>query len=161
MNISSCIEPFRGKTCWSVIAGSGTGSVVKLGFGGKKLKSKPLTNPLLEDDERIFDPEVSIVIYCGWRLSKSDKIICGWRDSNEISGDMLSGLNLLKDKKVIDYQLGKIGFDLDIYFDEDICIQLFCDQTNDYESDENYTLFVEHAICTVGLKGCLEFEERK
>ena len=159
MNIKSCVELLKGKRCWSIIAGAGTGSVVNLGFGDKKEKTKPLTNPELTEEQRNFDPEIEIMIHCSWRLLSSGSIICGWRDSNESDGDMLNGLHLLKDKKVVGVKLTEVVYDLEICFEDNIYIQLFCDQTNDYEADENFTLFMNPGSCTVGLKSSLEIEE--
>ena len=159
MNINTYIDSLKGKACWFIVAGCGTGSIVNLGFGSKKKKSKPLTNSELTREERCFSPELGLMIYCAWRVLKSDVVVCGWRDSNELEGDMLNGLNLLKDKKVVDVKLAKAAYDLDIYFEDDVCIQLFCDQTNDYDADENFTLFMNPGTCTVGLKSLLEIEK--
>jgi len=158
MSISYYINLLKEKKCWSVIAGVGTGSVVHLGFGEKKSRKKPLKNPNLSKDEKMFEPEIGLMIHCAWRLSKLDKILCGWRDSNELKSNMLKGINLLKDKKVIDIHLNQTVYDLDIYFDNNMCFQLFCDQTNNYDSDENYTLFLNQAAYTIGLKSLLETE---
>lgn len=159
MEISDGINSLKGKKCWSVIAGSGTGSVVSLGFGEKKLKNRPIDNTALSEDERTFDPEVEIVIYCAWRLSHSDGVLCGWRDSNEAGGAMLGGLSLLREKKIINIQLCLKSYDLKLHFEGDICLNIFCDQTSDFDSDENYTLFVDNTAYTVGLKSKVEIEK--
>ena len=154
--IGNCINLLIGKKCWAVVAGAGTRSIVHLGFGEKKLRARRLANPHLSKDEQMFYAEIGLRIYCCWRLSKSGKIVCGWRDSNESGGDMLKGLALLRDKLVIDVHIGQIGYDLDIYFDANICLQLFCDQTNNYDYDENYRLCLNNVSYTVGLKSRLE-----
>jgi len=158
MDINYYINSLVEKQCWSVIAGSGTGSVVNLGFGEKKLRKRTLNNIHLSQDERTFKPEISLMIHCAWRLSKSNEILCSWRDSNELEGDMLKGLNLLRNKKITDVYLRPITYDLDIHLNDSICFQVFCDQTNDYDSDENYTLFANNNTYTVGLKSNLEIE---
>lgn len=156
MNINARIDVLKGKSCWSIVAGEGTGSVVTIGFGDKRKKSKPLKNPNLTEEQRNFDSEIEIMVYCAWRVLSSDSIICSWRDSNELDGEMLKGLQLLKDKKVIEAKLMETTYDLDIIFENGIRFQLFCDQTNDYDSDENFTIFMGHESCTVGLKSALE-----
>ena len=98
MNINTYIDSLKGKLCWSIVAGSGTGSVVNLGFGGKKKRREPLTNSKLTNEQRCFTPELELMIYCAWRLLKSDVVLCGWRDSNELGGDMLNGLHLLHER---------------------------------------------------------------
>ncbi|MEM9103847.1 MAG: hypothetical protein AAGB12_16185 [Pseudomonadota bacterium] len=158
MNINTYIDLLKGKLCWSVVAGPGTGSVVKLGFGGKNKRNKPLKNAKLINEQRCFKPELELMIHCAWRLLKSDIVICGWRDSNELEGNMLKGLNQLNNKTVESIRLSKNTYDLDIYFENDICFQLFCDQTNDYDSDENFTLFMNPGTCTIGLKSIIEVD---
>lgn len=158
MTIDKCIEVLPGLNCWSVVAGPGTGSVVHLGFGEKILRTKPLKNTKLSDEQRNFEPETSLMIHCSWRVSRSKKVICGWRDSNELDGDMLNGLLLLKDRSIIDVRFTNVAYDLDVYFDNDILLQLFCDQTNDDEADENYSLFTKGKIFTVDLNGVLSEE---
>ena len=154
--MNNYVDILKGKLCWSVIAGSGTGSIVNFGFGEKKERSKPLRNLKLTDEERHFKPELQLMVYCAWRILKSDEVVCSWRDSNEAGGDMLKGLHMLRNKKVIDVWLAQVTYDLDVYFEGDMCVQLFCDQTNDYEADKNFILFMGNDNCTVGLKSILE-----
>jgi hypothetical protein len=45
-----------GRPCWLIIAGKGTGSIVHLGFGDKYPRDKPLKNPCINDDEKLFKP---------------------------------------------------------------------------------------------------------
>lgn len=148
------------KQCWLIIAGAGTGSVVNLGFGDKRCRDRPIKNPCLTNDERLYNPEYSIMIYCAWRLSSLDTIICSWRDSNEAGGVMLSGLALLRGKKLHEITIGKIGFDLTLYFEDDFCLQIFCDVTNDYDADDNYVLFTNEIILSVGIKSSISFDFR-
>lgn len=159
MNLSKYIENFCGKECWSVIAGDGTGSVVHLGFGEKIPRDKPLKNNKLSSDQKNYKAEFSLMVFCAWRVIKKQKIICGWRDSNEVGGDMLRGLDLLKDRKLISFNLSDIGYDLDMLFEGGVRLQLFSDLTNDYESDENYTIFVRDKAFSVGIKSVLQLDE--
>ncbi|WP_027710190.1 hypothetical protein [Zooshikella ganghwensis] len=159
MNINSCIELLCGKKCWSIIAGEGTGSVVNLGFGDKKKRNKLLQNSELTEEQRCYYPELELMVFCAWRVLKLNTVICGWRDSNAPEGDMLNGLQLLKDKAVIDLKLSKFTHDLELILEDDISIQLFCDQTNDYDADENYTLFMNPGSCSVGLKSIVNIEK--
>jgi len=161
MNIKTCIESLKGTKCWSVVAGPGAGSVIGLGFGKKLPREKPSKNTTLSQDELKFDPEIGVLIHCAWRLSKSDKILCGWRDSNELNGEMLRGIMLLRDKKVEDVFLHRSTYDLEIYYEDSLCLQIFCDQTNDFDSDDNYTLFFGGHYYTVGLKSKLELDYKE
>lgn len=159
--LESLTKSMAGKECWLIIAGAGTGSVVNLGFGDKKRRDRPVKNPCLSEDEKLFNPEYSIMIYCAWRLSSSGVIICSWRDSNEAGGPMLSGLELLRGKKLCEIAIEPIGFDLTLHFEDGFCIQIFCDVTNDYDGDDNYVLYADEVILSVGLKSNIYSELRQ
>jgi len=161
MSIDSSIKSLKNKLCWAVIAGTNTGSVVKLGFGEKIKRKKALTNPSLTVEEKDFTAEMELMVWCAWRLTDSNKVLCGWRDSNEATGNMITGLSLLRDKTVIDANIEGKACDLTILFEGEILLQLFCDQTNDFDADENYSLFVNNYIYTIGLNSELEVAERK
>lgn len=139
------------KPCWLVIAGKGTGSIVHLGFGEKNLRDRPLKNTCISEEERLFYPDISLMIYCAWRLSLADKILCGWRSSNKAGGEMLSGLLLLKSKSVTDVVIYPLGFDLELIFEGDLRLQIFCDITTNDEADNNYELFTMDKIIEVGV----------
>jgi len=158
--LESVTKSMAGKECWLIIAGAGTGSVVSLGFGDKKRLERPVKNPCLTNDERLYGPEYSILIYCAWRLSLLDTIVCSWRDSNEAGGPMLSGLELLRGKKLCEIIIEPIGFDLTLHFEDGLCFQIFCDVTNDYDSDDNYIFFTNEIILSVGLKSEVSIEQR-
>lgn len=151
--MNNYLDLLRGKSCWSIIAG--VGSILELGFGDKKKRKQPLKNATLTDEQGHFAPEFSLLIYCAWRLSRYETIMCGWRDSDEFNTNTKIGFDLLKNKKVTDVKLVGDFFDLNIYFEDGIVMQLFCDQTNNYDSDENYTLFTDSGNCTVGLKSII------
>ncbi len=160
MDIDVVVSSFTGENCWSIVAGKGTGSVVHLGFGKKIEMCRPLTNPNLTEDERKYDPELSMMIFCAWRIMNPTRIICSWRDDNEKDGRMLSGLNMLRDKKVVKIGVNEVSSDLDIYFEDDLIMSLFCDVTNDYDGDYNYHIFTPDTIFTIGLDSKLEIEAR-
>jgi hypothetical protein len=67
----------RGSKCWSIIGGAGTGSVISLRFGDKVRMKQALRNPHLSMEERIFDGERSLIVYCDWRLFQLAKRATG------------------------------------------------------------------------------------
>jgi hypothetical protein len=144
-----------GRPCWLIIAGKGTGSIVHLGFGDKYPRDKPLKNPCINDDERLFKPEFSLMVYCAWRLSSLDRILCSWRSSNEIGGEMISGLSLLRFRRINDVSIRPITLDLDLTFEDNIHFQVFCDITTNDEADNNYVLLTKDQIIEVGIRSSL------
>lgn len=158
MKIIDYFSELKNKECWSVIAGPGSGSVFSLGFGNKKPRKYPLRNQTLSSDERLFEAEFGILVYCAWRLSRFGIIECGWRDSNEAGGKMQSGLHSLKGKNIQKTDIGSISSDLTIHFSEGFLLQIFCDITNDFESDFNYT--IHHNGESLGIGVCGELDDR-
>jgi hypothetical protein len=144
-----------GRPCWLIIAGKGTGSIVHLGFGDKYPRDKPLKNPCINDDEKLFKPELSLMVYCAWRLSSLDRILCGWRSSNEMGGEMISGLSLLRFRRINDVSIRPLTLDLDLTFEDNICFQVFCDITTNDEEDNNYVLLIKDKIIEVGIPSSL------
>jgi hypothetical protein len=45
VDLLAALKILPGKTCWSFIGGSGTGSMVSLDFGEKVPRKKPVGNP--------------------------------------------------------------------------------------------------------------------
>jgi hypothetical protein len=153
MTIEACVAFLEGRVCRSIIAGSGTGSVVNFGFGCEVLRKQPLRNTALSEDDRKFGSELELMVYCAWRISKAGEVQCAWRDSNEQGGDMLAGLYLLKGRRVLGAHIGALASDLNIYLEDEFLLQIFCDLTNDYDADYNYVFYRDDSCFTVGLKG--------
>jgi len=150
-----------GMPCWSIIAGKGTGSIVSLGFGTKNQRDRLLKNLHLTDDERIYKPDISLMIYCSWRLSVEDKVFCSWKDALENLKEMLIGLELIREKNVINMDVCPISLDLNLYFEKNIKFEIFCDETNNMDADDNYSLFTKEKIINAGLKSIPSIESRK
>jgi hypothetical protein len=149
-----------GLSCWSIIGGKGTGSVIHLGFGSKKLRDRPLKNPHLTEEERLYDPDISLMVYCSWRLSSETDILCSWREAISNIDNMLLNLELIRNKKIIKIDICPLSLDLDIYFEGNNKLEIFCDETNDYDADNNYSLFTEEKIINAGLKSVLYCETK-
>jgi hypothetical protein len=100
-----------GKCCWTLVAGSGTGSVVSLGFGAKIPLKKPLTNPNLTLEEQENDAEFGLFVECVWRLDDQTKVVCGAWDDNRSGGPMLTGLARLIGHRVAAILLRRPGLE--------------------------------------------------
>ncbi len=156
--IKSITDLLIGLPCWSVIAGKGTGSVISLGFGGRQLRSKPLNNKNLTDDERKYHSDISLMIHCSWRLSSKNEILSSWREALENRELMLTNLKSIRNKKINNIDIDPISLDLKIYFEGNKKLDVFCDETDDSDADDNYNLFTNEKIINVGLKSILSYE---
>jgi len=157
MKIDDFINMIKYKRCLTVIASVDKGSFVILGFGLDIPDDIYLEYNTLSENEKICLSELKLMIYCAWRLMKDNKIICGWRDDEAVDNGVLEQIKFLRNKKIIGIDI-KTAYDLDIHFEGDFCLQLFCDQTNNEFSNGNYILYTDNAVCTVGLKSCIKFE---
>ena len=151
MNIASLIRQLEGVECWSIVGGSGPGSVVSLGFGGKTIREIPSRNRDLTQLEQLYDPEFSLIVYCAWRVLCHGSIIGGWRDcgsrtSLRVQLDRLIGL------KVNTIHINPKTYDLRIGFQGGKAIDIFCDITNGHEDDDNYVFFDGRHVGAVGHK---------
>lgn len=66
----------RGRECWSVIGGASTGSAISMRVGNRVPLPRPLQNPTLSPEERTFDGERSLIVYCDWRLDRGSGAVC-------------------------------------------------------------------------------------
>lgn len=156
----SC-DRLKNKICWTVTAGSGTGSVFNLGLGGKIPRRRPLTNRHLTQEQRENVAEYGLFVMCVWRLDTSDRVLCGAWDSNDAEGPMLSGLRQLIGHRVIQISVRDPGLDLELTFDNNLQLNVFCDQTNEQENSDNYSLYLPESVLIAGAKSVLRLEHRQ
>lgn len=150
----------RGSKCWSIIGGAGTGSVISLRFGEKVRMERPLRNPGLSMEERIFDGERSLIVYCDWRLQTGNTILSTSQSITD-GGDLAtSALDDVKNQLV-----SEIGFtsdvpDLRIRFESGITLSVFCDVNVGDLEDSNYVMFNPSTSVAVTSAGQLTVERR-
>ncbi|MFL6710082.1 MAG: hypothetical protein ACJ8HI_17920 [Massilia sp.] len=130
-----------GQSCWSLIAGPGTGSMFTLALGEKFRRERPLKNQTLSLEQREFDGEfVVFVKESPWRLlDDQNRTICTCYDSNEANGPMLSGLQCLVGRSVVSASIVNENGGLTLVFGEGIRIEL--DGVNCIDTVESYSLF--------------------
>lgn len=144
-----------GQKCWSYRAGKATGSIISFDFGQKIKRDLVLKGRPLSFDQRNYIGEYGLMIWCAWRLDGQNQVICGWNDSNEQDGPMLSGLGQIVNKSVVNIEVGLPAYDLVINFDDSLFLKIFCDQTDPKENYENYTFFTSDFTYTVEAAGFL------
>lgn len=150
----------RGTNCWSVIGGAGAGSVVSLRFGQKVRLERPLRNPRLSLEERIFDGERSLIVYCDWRLEASGAILSTSQSITENGELDLSAFDGVRNQIV-----SEIGFssdlpDLRLRFGSGVVLSVFCDLAVGESEDSNYVMFNPSTSIAVAPTGQLIVERR-
>jgi len=154
------LDRLANEMCWGATAGEGTGSIVNLHIGKKIPRQIPLKNAHLSEDIRKYDSQLGLLIECSWRLDSKSDVTCGWTDSNEEGGPMLSGLQQIVDQKVKRVVLSLPALDLAIEFANSMVLRVFCDRTDPTEDSGNYVLFLPEWTYAVRLKSKLERESR-
>jgi len=87
--LSSALERFLGRTCIGYSAGGAAGSLVSLEFEPRVRRLRPLTNPVLSEEQRLAEAEYAVFVLCAWRLDSEDQVVCGAWDDNSAGGPML------------------------------------------------------------------------
>ena len=153
--VMSSLSSMKDTKCWSVI-GPSTGSIVSFGFGNKILRDNPLKNEMLNFENRRYKPEFDLLIYCAWRIENEFEIFVG---SENTYDEIFDKLNILQDLKMVDYSIEEPAFDLKIFFENNLILNVFCTNTNPDEIETNYDLYIPNGCITVGCNGMLSFEE--
>ncbi len=150
--LASALNAMVGETCWSFAASIVTGSHVSFDIGRKVRRKKPLRNPRISEEERLYTAELHLYVTCSWRLDLKGEVLCGGDDDNSNEGPMRHGLQHLLGRKVIAVELDRPGLDLLLAFEDDLILRVFCDELGIGEDDaENYTLFMpDHYLSVEG-----------
>lgn len=151
----------RGNECWSIIGGAGTGSVVSLAFGAKVRLKRPRRNPTLSMEERLFEGERSLIVYCDWRLQAENRILSS-SQSTTVDGELDLGAFLdIKNKIVANIGFSSRLHDLKIEFENGIVFSIFCDlPLGDDGGDYNYVMFNPTTCIAITTRGAMTVEER-
>lgn len=153
-------ERLVGERCWSFSAGAGTGSHLSLSFGRRIPRPISLTNPNLAPGARENDAEYSLFVECVWRLDDENGVVCGAWDDNRTDGPMLQGLARLPGHRVTAVLLRRPSLDLELAFDHGLRLAVFCDQVNEEERADNYSVFLPQTVIVVGPRSVPRVELR-
>jgi hypothetical protein len=138
-----------GRQCWSFSASINTGSHVVLDIGRKIRRKRPLRNPRISEEERLYEGEFNLYITCSWRLGWKEKVLCGGEDDNSNEGPMQHGLQYLLGRRVTSVNLERPGLDLELRLENDLSLRIFCDEFGIEEHSPHYTLFLPNYYYSV------------
>ena len=119
-----------------------------------------MKNSRLSLEERIFDGERSLIVYCDWRLETRGTILSTSQSITEHGDIELSAFDAVKNQLVSDIEFGSDLPDLRLRFWNDIVFSVFCDLPVGESEDSNYVMFNPSASIAVTSAGQLIVERR-
>jgi hypothetical protein len=144
------------KECWGIV--EGTGSHIAFDFGRKIPRIKPIENTHLSADSRNFESELSLFVECVWRIVSPTEVLFGsWTEHQRVKEEKI----FIIGQKVKSVELIKPALDINVTFSNDLQLNIFCDQTNEKDSNDNYDYFTPEIIYTVGHKSILTTSKHK
>ncbi len=113
------------KTCWHVSVGGCTLPSFSLAIGDKIKRKKALKNTAQPAKFRAYTPEISIFIWCAWRLDSSNLVIAT-NDGDESA--ITRELKRIRDKSIVSIDVNPPAADLVIQFQNDLRLMVFCNR---------------------------------
>jgi hypothetical protein len=154
--LHTALAALSGLECWSVIAGSGTGSVVSLGFGARVPARRFSGNQNLSLEERQFEPEFLLYVEAAWRLEDEHGVLVTWSEAAS-GAAWLDQLEKLRGRDVKTAEVRSAGLDLEVRFEGGFTYSVFCDQGPE---DDNYSILTPRHVVAVGPRSHVVVEKR-
>ncbi len=158
--VEELLAHFLGRECLSALSGGAAGTALSLGFPPVTKARTPLTNPHLTEEQRNFEPLLSLFISCSWRLDCSESVLFGCWSDELIEGTNLELLEQLVGRRIESFHLAAPGMDLDLRFSGDLSLRIFCDQVNRTDQTDNYSIFFHQKIVTVNTMSVVSVSDR-
>lgn len=159
--VVAALALLKGKLCWSVLAGAGTGATMHLEFGAKAPRRASLRErPQITSEQAHYEGELDLFVQCAWRLERSQSVLCGSTDDDRNDGPMVRGLQELVGKLIVAVDVDDPVPDLELLFGDGLRLKVFCDQTNLETNDDNYSVRLGETIYVVGCRGYTLVEQR-
>lgn len=153
--LRTALEPLTNRECWSIIGGSGTGSVLTLGFG-ERVQGSLSSNPSLTIEERRYEPEFAVHVECAWRVDTEQSVLFTWTQVGD-PGIWAEVRDALRGRRAERITIDEPAADLTIHLSGHMIFKAFCDQ--DSEGD-NYSVLSPSGIVVVGPMSNIRTEKR-
>jgi hypothetical protein len=107
--------------------------VLTLAFGKRLVAERPLTNPILTNDLRIYEGEFALVLTCPWRIEDGSNVLWTWADqaaydSPDFKPPWLSRVVGNSVDAVVEHDT---AFDFSLRFTSGLLVVVFCDSRQD------------------------------
>jgi len=148
VELGKLIPSLRGLECWYVSCGGAAGSAFQLSFGEKVRRRMPITNSAHSDAFRQFEGEVSLLVWCAWRLDGPDSPLTSWDDRHE---SIEAEVSKLVGTRIESLEVVPPAWDMNIMFSNSLCLRVFCDHVPGEPSfDGNWDLRAQETIIAIG-----------
>lgn len=148
------------KPCWNVSAGGLAGKSFSLAFGTKVPRSRPLNNPEATEDYRLFHGELTLLVWCSWRLDGPNEVIASGDQEPEIFAPRLR--RALIGSAVSTAEVRSAACDLRIEFDGNFVLHVFCDRMPEPDIDgDNWQIESADRVVAAGPGVRVTAEARK
>ncbi len=156
--ISTVLKPFLHKACWHVSVGGCTLPTFSLALGEKFKRARPLKNPAQPSVFRKYEPEISMFVWCAWRLDCGNSIIAS---DDASAGEITHGLKQIIGKSATSIRPTSPAWDLVIDFEKNLRLTVFCNHTGKKPSFKgNWQAKVGQAKVFAGPGSKLEIVEK-
>lgn len=141
------VNALTGELCWAI---SSVGSWIILDFGKKIPRSRPIKNPLCDEELRFYTGSILLDIFCDWKLYTQDDSILFTSENYDDEMESMKRLDILKGRKVLSSLLSE-NKDLLLVFDNEIQLHVATDPYEDISY--NYGIYLPDVIYGVMPKG--------
>ncbi|MBC7818011.1 MAG: hypothetical protein IAG10_14060 [Planctomycetaceae bacterium] len=158
-SVANCLldglQNLHSKECWRVFCGPSTGTSLDIHFCPLVARQEPLRNPKLSELERTHSGAIGLFVHCSWRLQTSERVVAASGVAEADSELVWAVPQILQGRKV-EAITGPTtpSNDVAIRFSDGIEFLIFCDLVGE-DAGDNYSLFLESGIITVGPGGLL------
>jgi hypothetical protein len=135
--LEQLLQGVLGKECWSVVPGSGSDCIIGLDFGKRVKHDQPIMNPKLTVEQQHYKGEYGLLIYCDWALKLGAIELTTWEDMFDELEESEYELNKVVGQRVVEIDVIPPRLDLDIHFDNGLCLEIRCVGTGDAEERDS------------------------
>lgn len=151
------LDALIGQRVWGIVTGEGT--AISMELGEKVLLVERIRNPLLPEEVRSHEGRFSLFVTYPWRLETATSIVCGSGDDMTPNSESARSLNAIAGASVTSIRAIPPGFDLVLQLGNGLALRTFC-EVGHPSSEDNYSVFVQDSIYTVGAASTIRHEPR-
>jgi hypothetical protein len=157
-DVKSFVEAMCGQRCWYVSVGGCTLPTFQLAFGEKVRRQRPLKNTAHSQEYREFEAEISLLVWCSWRLDSPSGPVTSSDDNEE---HICEGLSRLRGAKVSTASARGPGWDLRVRFSNRLVLRIFCDHVpGDPTFSTNWELWQREQLLEVAAGSRVAFSPK-
>jgi hypothetical protein len=135
----SQVQRLNGMICVNAVAGEGTGSMVSFDFEPRASTGRGRAS-VVDDGSGERNQIGLFVEFAAWRLDHRKKAICSSTSDNSNDGKMVTALMGLIGKRVTNARMLNSANDLELIFSDGSIFRVFCDQMNEVDDYDNFSL---------------------